>query len=360
MKKEVLIFGIVSLIVLGVLVSAYGYDQNNNEIRLRIEKGWNLIPTSSSELQKGESFIKWSDLKYGFVYDRQNNKYILAMQDGKDLTSGKPPASFTANWLMTSSIWVYSEKEGDFVIKWDPNIDGQKTSDYELIKGWNFVWINPEFTDNSLNDMKGNCDLNKIYLWDASSQEWSTEGESQEIALQAKFSQNVVGQGMVVKVSNDCNFGSSNEGITNPPQLPEGSSAKGDYIVERDIGEAVFRSSNSDTQQCILSNNSCSRYEGDYRYNSKSIGVVVEIDNNISTDNFVQKFEAKLGTCGKGDFVGEDYCVAHVGNDIVIVWKSNNKIIALEYEPGSDTNADILEDILSVYLPKYPSDLNWN
>lgn len=273
------------------------------------------------------------------------------------------------------------------------------------------------FDGLSLEDMKGGCNIERAYWFDSDVQDWA------EISPSSKFVDGDIGKGFVVEVSGDCYLGDSRADVVPPTipggnnidrctdsdggnsyyekglvetsdesvwdycdgntlyelncyefggdvsiyACPNGCSdgacvnnngQVSDYIVESDIGGAVFRSSNEDTQDCILSANTCFRYESSYRYNEKDIGVVVEFDN-LDINQFKSNVQIKFPDIGEGNFVGEDYYTGIIGNDVLVIWKSDNKIVALEYDKGSDETADILEDILTVYLPKYPSDLNW-
>jgi hypothetical protein len=204
--------------IMGLSSAEYGFDSGRGQVTIRIERGWNLLP-AATELVKSESPIKWSDFKYVFVYDVDDNKYVLAEKDGKpaqrDLDLG--PWS-GGQYGLHASVWAYSEKEGNLVMRWGyPGFNNQnfELSTYMLPKGWNFIYATPHMIGKKIGDIKGDCKIERVYTWGHRSvgdpYEWVKASED------ARIDQETVGSTMVIRVSDDCRF---SQQIDGPPPLP--------------------------------------------------------------------------------------------------------------------------------------------
>jgi len=90
-----------------------------------------------------------------------------------------------------------------------------------LEDGWNFLSVIPEmvFDDGlnidslSLDDMTIDCDIESAYLFDNGDKEWIILGSDE------KFTEDMVGKGMIVKVSEECKIGDDRDMAV--PDLPE-------------------------------------------------------------------------------------------------------------------------------------------
>lgn len=119
--------------------------------------------------------------------------------------------------IITQPAWVYSEKRGLLKMEDDISIVLSKN---ELKYGWNFVTITPDFT-SPLNQMKGDCNIQKAYMYDAENQEWlNLENYMGEERMLGENS--AQGQGLVIKVTDSCYMGGSGSSTT-PPELPRDS-----------------------------------------------------------------------------------------------------------------------------------------
>ena len=78
-------------------------------------------------------------------------------------------------------------------------------------------YITPDIVGKSFNEIKGNCNIEKTYGFDSSRQNWVV------FPLDEDFHRQSIMLGIAVKVSNDCNLGSTGgtEGVS-PPSLPNG------------------------------------------------------------------------------------------------------------------------------------------
>jgi hypothetical protein len=69
----------------------------------------------------------------------------------------------------------------------------------------------------SLDDMKGNCTIEKSFIWNIN--EISGGAQWEQIPLDGRFTQEILSKGFVLKVTSDCKLGTS-EQVTAPPILP--------------------------------------------------------------------------------------------------------------------------------------------
>jgi len=113
--------------------------------------------------------------------------------------------------------WIYFDKKG--MIKFESFI--LRLENIELNQGWNFLVITPEMIGKNLNKLKGNCSIIKAYAWRPKSW-WSKKQTWDLIDLDnAPFSENVIGQGIVINTTNEkCHLGTSDSSSVSPPSLP--------------------------------------------------------------------------------------------------------------------------------------------
>ena len=211
------------------------------EYNIPIKKGWNLINIELGRWQECDTCMKPAEFKWGYWYSPFTNEYLLILANGRDwdsindkewagvsesektkirnfmsLIQGNSQMAGEAELsVRTSPMWIYSDKDGNFKIELD---DSNEEFTKDLDSGWNFLTIMPSMIDNSLNDLKGNCEITGAYLWDNSQQQWGTIGnlleDNQILSKEAG-----VGQGVIIKVANDCKMGVSTD-VPNIPQLP--------------------------------------------------------------------------------------------------------------------------------------------
>jgi len=221
MKKLILLVVLVLLVGLAVFVSA-SYSSSQKWIIIPIKNGWNLVPASSWELNLGlNSPVTFSDFKHGYAYNPFDGKYLLIRKNGKDIYGGdgKPtPDWVTSSWLKTASLWMYSDKDGNFLMKWDSSVSKPSSSDYELKNGYNLIWLTPEMVGKTIEELRGTCNIQKAYGWDTSQNNayWND-------LLDEKLPEEAVGMGFVIKVADDCTLSVSetiSEEDIAPPTIP--------------------------------------------------------------------------------------------------------------------------------------------
>ena len=233
MNKRV-VLSISLILLMGIVGFVYALSTPTT-VEVKIFKGWNLISMQAEHYSQSDS-LKFSDFKYVYVYDSENKEYLLLISNGQEIENVEPKTGFIKeqydkvmafgnrlrsqgteqNFASQTAVWAYSEKEG--------KIDYQSESQslISLNAGWNFVGITPDMFEEkngqdvfSWNNIKGNCNLEKVYAWNPESQDWMPISLTQESFDFNDF----IGYGMVVKVSNDCNLGKVGNSI-NPPVIP--------------------------------------------------------------------------------------------------------------------------------------------
>lgn len=163
-----------------------------------------LLDDSFSEL------IENKTIKYSFIYDNANKEYIQLApnrESGK-LSSILGPGT-KPGYFLNSGVWIYLKK--DFIFS--PNsIDNPASIDVlELMSGWSIFSITPDMIGKELEDIKGDCNIEKAYVWEAEHQGWINFIEDPEFYSESE------GMGIVIKTTNNCKFSASS---TSPPALP--------------------------------------------------------------------------------------------------------------------------------------------
>ncbi len=200
-----------------VLVSAYA-----GEGGVAVYKGWNLVYgfISPDQIQGLES----SDIKAIYAFIPTTQKYVRLYPNAEtDLEQLEDNGIIDDNEMLQVAYWVYSNKETgeDFnklyngVEYWLIDLPNQ-IEERPIYNGWNFVGITSEFIDKSVNEVSGNCDIQRAYFWSSAGQRWF------EFSMSEKITEEYIAQGLVIKVSNDCRLGTptGSGGITPPPEVP--------------------------------------------------------------------------------------------------------------------------------------------
>ena len=234
-KKIILSISLIVLIGLVVFVSASMTLKSNGtyDVETSISKGWNLIAATIPEqgiLEDSE--IQLEDIKAAWFYTTKfgelspTGEYVRAYPNFDEKRFNQ--ADDTE--MIRNAMWVYSDKSG--ILKYNTLENYKELDSRNLWRGWNFVTITPDMVGKSLNEIKGSCNVEKVYGWN--NQEISGGGNWDSISLTYKFGENVVSKGILIKVSSNCNLGTSTDG-TNPPGLPSG-----DECIDSDNGKNYY------------------------------------------------------------------------------------------------------------------------
>jgi hypothetical protein len=238
MKKGIM-FLIGMVLVLGLVVMVVGEFDDGMEYSttLNLDKGWNLVSIYAIENifdsntlgQNYEDYLSDLGVKAVFFWDDYNNEYIRLYpnQEREKVErfilrlGSEDEVSDDYLRFITSSMWVYTDKQSSISYR---TLDGPSPVDLLNLKsGWNFLSFTPEMTIDinsasseeeakyTINNIKGDCDIEKAYIFDSESKKWVT------LPLNEELDDALIGLGFVVRVSEDCELGSS---IASPPAIP--------------------------------------------------------------------------------------------------------------------------------------------
>ncbi len=235
MKKIILPICLVVLVAVGIFVLAETSEGEYNPAGIdgsvTLEKGWNLVTIYGINREifydigseADEKSVNDFGIKAIYFYDRDNKEYVRLHpnQESNKVNNLQSRLNWQGNtekrkeyaFFTNSAVWIYSEKKQTFNFQ---TLDGPFFINYfNLKQGWNFLYVTPEMIGKNLNDIKGNCNIQKSHAWWAERQEWDLIDLND-----APFPEDSVGYGIILKVSNDCKLGTSSGSSTNPPGLP--------------------------------------------------------------------------------------------------------------------------------------------
>ncbi|MFH1095402.1 MAG: hypothetical protein V1728_04250, partial [Candidatus Micrarchaeota archaeon] len=176
-------------------------------ITLSLHKGWNLVSLGATPTQF--DFGGSTDASHkllGFVYLQDEQKYVSILQAQQILGNG------FADYLGQHAFWIYSYSDTSL------NVQTQEQSapdSMALVSGWNFVPLSQSVSQQTFGTASASCQVQRAYLWDASSQTWSSIGQSQVLPAFESH------EGIVVKVGQVCMIGNA----LTPPPLPAESAS---------------------------------------------------------------------------------------------------------------------------------------
>jgi len=171
------------------------------KVSIKLYTGWNLISLPGKLIRFDNTGL--GSKLIGFVYLKEEQKYVTLKEAEKILGDD------LREYLMKNAFWVYSRQDTTLTVYVDRYVS---SSDLDLVAGWNLVPITEDMIGGYLEDIMGDCDLEKLYKWDAKNQKW------EKISLSYSFSGSMFGYGFLVKANNNCKL--IGPEIT-PPPMPE-------------------------------------------------------------------------------------------------------------------------------------------
>jgi len=219
--KDVFLIALVLLVGFAGFAIAQVNDEGNIKVSIELEEGWNLVsngifainPSQDSEIQIG-------DISAIYYYDSNNKEYKLVYPLG---SLSYEEEEEIEDVIMKEGVaaWVYSKKSGNLKFITD---DVVPLNQRPLYSGWNLVSITPGFIgDNdlkSLDSIKGSCDILSAYYWDSVNTKWVDIPSNEKISDILYGYDRLLGNGLAIKVSNNCNLGNVGSSINPPPTLP--------------------------------------------------------------------------------------------------------------------------------------------
>jgi len=212
-NKKIIPIALLIIISLTVFVSAYMEQIQGDEDQITytasVREGWNLLNAGIyTNSLTSNSDINENDISAVFIYSPSTNQYIRIkpnLEDDKYNAEKKYYEGWTSK-IHSLSAWVYVERDGMIEYTTDDIIS---MTERELTSGWNFVSVTENALERSLNDLKGTCNIQKAYYY--------LEGY-QDLDLDMDLPTDMSSQGLLIKVTNACQFGRSS--ISPPPAIP--------------------------------------------------------------------------------------------------------------------------------------------
>ena len=251
-KKIILPISLILLVGLAVFVSAnqnwfYSVGSNDYQLTVEVTEGWNLLQGFYPEFISAGSQITSSSIKAVFMYSPEKNKYIEIYPENKLPTSGLSQSDeYYDDGAGLYSYWVYIENiqtcndpacevQGGKLNKLVYTLHLTDLDNIQMKKGWNFVGINPNLYNGEYNPnegyegeyfswdaIKNDCSYEKIYFWNPETKGWTQI--SSDTQIKSYDFDDFLGNGMLVKVTNECTLkspsASSGGTITPPPTIP--------------------------------------------------------------------------------------------------------------------------------------------
>jgi|TARA_Y100000310_G_C20580694_1_gene762813 hypothetical protein len=213
MKKISITLVIMVLIASLVLAKMTPYDESGGKIGYDVEiqlyKGWNLIPAVCNS---GIDEIEAANIETMYVLNPNTQEYLNVYHKGE--FRNEDTLSLFEEEVCRNPWWVYVSKSNTFRYRPDHL---PKLEDRQIYRGWNFLILTPEFEGNTIEEIKGDCDISSVYFYNAEEDEiepWKL------IPLNFAIPDYIIGLNLAVKATNDCHMGSLEEPIGAPPEIP--------------------------------------------------------------------------------------------------------------------------------------------
>jgi len=247
----------------------------NEKIEYDFKEGWNLInifPVAELVFDDNERELNDKRIKAAFLYDKYNQDYIRLhpkMEEDKWRAFGEifepddhpDNPHFAALWH--SSVWIYSKKDQTLELGIPNEVEMLDINNVLLTGGWNFISITPQMIGNTLNGVKGDCEILKSAFWSPNYQNWDI-GTLDDFETNI-FTEDMLWRGLVIKVSKDCMMSN----IPKPPELPVDDCVDEDgenyYVLGKcnddlgSIGDSCIVGGDNDgwLREIVCQNNQC-------------------------------------------------------------------------------------------------------
>src|SRR3989344_86734 len=350
-KKFVLPITFAIILASAVFVLA---DNFNIKYNVAVDEGWNLLQgfVTPDLITGGE--ITSQDVVAVYAYLPSENKYARIYPN--------PEVKVDDEELLNSAFWVYLKKSG--WLEYNVEEEWAYANNRNMVAGWNFVGITPDILGKSLNEIMGDCNIEKAYFWNFEDKEWNslTEGRLKD----NKFNNDVIGLGVVVKVSNDCRMGSSGGSSINPPTIPGDENNIDELIINRNIGNLNVNRVLG--QEYVEREYSSFPLDKMIRADAIKYGLAVGInaivfefngDNKEILEDIIEvydtNFDFELLSPPAYSYAYKLTQTENVNNQVA-VWYNGNYFVIINgdniFVDGSD-----YEEVIEEYLTKYPSTL---
>ena len=172
------------------------------KFNIELHEGWNLIslPGKGTGFTTGTCSAQQKPI--AFIY-LDNQKRYVSFEEALEIMGPERLLEYAS----THSFWIYSSEDCNIGFK----VTSYSTySNLQLVKDWNLLGTTKDMIGETLNNIKGDCNFEKIYAWNADSQEWIEKSENDLIEK--------MGYGIAVKTVSACTLKENN---IQPPPFPE-------------------------------------------------------------------------------------------------------------------------------------------
>lgn len=224
-----LTFLVVLIVLAGIVFAITDIRVEEEKFRATypVEAGWNLLPSHDfSEWQLAAypqkevpPTAEWeayqNNLLAKYLYLPRSQRFVNTMTTLSD--TDLRDAQSNEDFLSSSGAWYYFNEAMELSFLAD------KEMTIVLDKGWNLFVVPPHLNLVGNPDLGntfpiGDCVVEKLYLWEAISQEWT----NLENAVDELVEEDAAGLGFAVKIASKCTLGSPDApSEISPPVLPE-------------------------------------------------------------------------------------------------------------------------------------------
>lgn len=289
--------------------------------KINIKKGWNIlneeIVTDLRLYNLNDDFNYEEDISVVYQYMPVLNKYLLTKprdnsNEEKIINEfiSKVGESKAEEILEQrgKAVWAYSTKKATVYYKQDSVKLFSGIESIKLFSGWNFIAIASEMNDKTLDEIRGGCNIKSAYAWNNEIYAGHDSPSWESIYDESIFNSEIIGLGMIVKVTDDCNFGDVIGSITSPPAIPGSENSIPSESTDKTcIDEEGYVLESNEDNEMIQYLDHCVKISDMNNYITIVDGVYY---NSVSSDCPSEScFSADGGDCeGEGCFLAKGFC----------------------------------------------------
>lgn len=169
-------------------------------ITIIIRKGWNLLNLPGRGVGFEDMTCSQINKPFAFVYLHEQRRQMTIQEASSTMGTEN-----MFEYVSLHPMWIYSYEDCSISVQ----VSNYATySGMPIVSGWNMIGTTKDMVGETMGSIKGNCEFEKIYRWDAEYQRWESVSEDDLI--------DTIGNGIVVKAKSDCNL---KENSIQPPTV---------------------------------------------------------------------------------------------------------------------------------------------
>ena len=211
MKK--IILPITLLVLVGISSLVYA---SNTESYYNFEQGWNLVNGFSFPYKLSGGEILPENIKAVYILKQPTQEFVRLYPDPET----KKLEGMDDDYYEKTAQFVYSDKAGRSKYVFEEPLPPKYWNEHQIYKGWNLIGLSnymiegPSNPDLTLKDIKGTCNIEKVYYFFG--------GQWVKFDM-PELDSTLLLRGLLMKVSDNCVMGMTMKGNGNiipPPQIP--------------------------------------------------------------------------------------------------------------------------------------------